>query len=157
MAYAIDIRDSVNREGKMYARRSLKVSVSLFCVLAALCALDSCTPSAKDAGPTLKIVKDALYERNDMYFVKGTVYNPNVRAVKDVEIRYYIWKKWRGKDGYGSLIKSTGGLVEATFRYIPPKGSVEFEATGDNAPVMTVESGLLPDPLAPEITADWDK
>jgi hypothetical protein len=141
----------------MRIRRSLKVSVSLFCVLVALCTVISGTPSAKGAGPTLKIVKDDLYERNDRYFVKGTVYNPNARAVKDVTIHYYIWKKWRGQEGHGSIIKNTGGLVEVTIKYIPPKSSVDFEATSDNAPVMTVESGLRPDPLAAEITANWDQ
>jgi hypothetical protein len=108
--------------------------------------------------PVLKIIKDDLYERGNFYFVKGVVYNPQNRPVKNVEIRYYIWKKWMGQNGHGTVIRDTGGLVQATVKYIPPKQSVEFTATGgDNAPVMTVESGLLPDPLDAQITAEWDK
>ena len=106
--------------------------------------------------PSLKIIKDDLFARDDFYFVKGTIYNPNARAVKNVIVRYYIWKKWMGKEGHGFVIKDTGGLVEATIKYIPPKQSVEFTATGDHtAPVMTVASGLLPDPIDAEIVAEW--
>ena len=122
-----------------------------------LCALVSGAGSSTDAGQTLKIVKEELRERSDLYLVKGIIYNPSARAVKDVSIRYYIWKKWQGKPGHGMAIQATGGLVEATIKYIPPKGSVDFEATSSYAPVMTVESGLLPDPLAAEITASWDR
>jgi hypothetical protein len=118
-----------------------------------------CTTSVfgKDNIPKLKIINDALIEFNDMYCVKGSIFNPNGKAVKNVVIKYYIWEKLMGKDGYGSLIKKTGGLVYATIKYIPPKTSVEFTTSGDNAPVMTVESGLLPDPLNAEITAEWDE
>ena len=88
--------------------------------------------------------------------MKGTIYNPNARAVKNVIVRYYIWKKWMGKEGYGFVIKATGGLVVATIKYIPPKQSVEFTATGDdNAPVRTVESGPRPEPIDAEIVAEW--
>jgi hypothetical protein len=37
------------------------------------------------------------------------------------------------------------------------KQSIDFTAAGFNAPVMTVESGLLPDPLDADITAERDK
>lgn len=63
-----------------------------------------------------------------------------------------------GKEGYGNTIRDTGGLVQATIRYIPPRTSIEFVAGGKNAMVMTVESGMIPDPLAsPDITAEWDE
>jgi len=112
----------------------------------------------KSAKPELKIIKDELFERGNFYFVKGVIYNPNSRPVKNVEIKYYIWRKWMGKDGHGTVIKDTGGLVQTNIKYIPPKQSVEFNAIGGtNAPVMTAESGLLPDPLDAQITAEWDK
>jgi hypothetical protein len=94
-------------------------------------------------------------ENGNFYEVKGSIYNPNNGAVKNVAIRYRVWKKFMGKDGYGSAIKSNGGLVLATIKYIPPKQTVDFIASGD-APVMTVQSGLLPDPISAEITAEWD-
>jgi hypothetical protein len=137
------------------------VSIRL-CVtfLSALLLMSLCATSAfcKDSSPKLKIIKDGLFEFNNFYFVKGSVYNPSDKAVKNVVIKYYIWKKWMGKDDHGSIIKNTGGLVTSTIKYIPPKTSVEFTASGDNnAPVMTIESGLLPDPLNAEITAEWDE
>jgi len=132
------------------------------CVALIAAALVIPTPSAhaqrKSAKPELKIIKDDLLERGNFYFVKGVVYNPNNQPVKNVEIRYYIWKKWMGQDGHGTVIRDTGGLVQSTIRYIPPKQSVEFTTTGGtNAPVMTIESGKLPDPLNAEITAEWDR
>lgn len=110
-----------------------------------------------DVGATLKIVKDDLLKDEYFYYVKGSVYNPNSDGVKNVVIRYYIWKKWMGQDGHGSAIKETGGLVSAMIKYLPPKQSVDFTATSHNAPVMTRESGSVPDPIEAEITADWDR
>lgn len=117
----------------------------------------------KPAGSTLKIVNDDLIKvdngdcRGCLYAVKGSIYNPNDEGVKNVVINYYIWKKWMGQDGHGLIIKETGGLVSATIKYLPPKKVVDFVATSGNAPVMTRESGLLPDPINAEITADWDQ
>jgi hypothetical protein len=106
----------------------------------------------------LKIIKDELLERGTFYFVKGIIHNPNNESVKNVKIQYLIWKKWMGQDGHGTIIRDTGGLVQSLIKYIPPKQSVEFTAIGDNtAPVMTVKSGLLPDPLDAEIVAEWDR
>lgn len=106
--------------------------------------------------PVVKIVQDHLIDTGDFYVVKGTVFNPNDRAVSNVHIRYYIWKKWLGRDGHGMSIKETGGLVSATIKYLPPRQSADFVASGDDsAPVMTPESGLLPDPIEAEITATW--
>jgi hypothetical protein len=133
-----------------------KVPLLFLCLSAALLPGISGSLHAKGVGPTLKIVKEDLYERNDRYLVKGSIYNPNARAVKNVSISYYIWKKWQGQEGHGWIIRDTGGLVEATIKYIPPKSSVDFVATSDNAIVMTEESGLRPDPLAAEISASWD-
>lgn len=111
---------------------------------------------SKESGPLLKIVKDGLLEEDNFYFVKGIIYNPYNRAVKNVRIDYFVWKKWMGKDGHGSVIKETGGLVSATIKYLPARQSVEFAATGDDsAPVMTSESGLLPDPIDAQISAEW--
>ena len=110
----------------------------------------------KPAGSTLKIVQDALVVNGYSYNVKGSIYNPNSDAVKNVVISYRIWKKWMGKDGHGSLIKETGGLVYATIKFLPPKQTVDFTAASENAPVMTPESGLYPDPISAEISADWD-
>lgn len=116
-------------------------------------------PTAKAApAPALKMIQDSLHQSGNFYFVKGTVYNPHEKAVKNVVIKYYVWKKWMGKEGHGIRIRDTGGLVTATIKYVPPKQSVDFTATGDdNAPVFIPESGLVPDPLNAEITAEWDQ
>lgn len=112
----------------------------------------------KGANLGLKIVKDELIENGFFYSVKGTVYNPNDKPVKNVVIKYYIWKKWMGQDGHGSAIKETGGLVSSTIKFLPPKQSVEFTAESRNAPIMTRESGLLPAPLGDaELSAEWDQ
>jgi hypothetical protein len=107
--------------------------------------------------PALRIIKDALQQHGNFYVVVGTIYNPSTRAVKNVVVRYYIWKKWQGTDGHGSIIKEGGGLVEASIRFIPPKASVDFVAESELAPVMTAASGLLPDPIIAEISAEWDQ
>jgi hypothetical protein len=118
--------------------------------------------SRKPAGSTLKIVNDELIKVDDgdcrgcLYGVKGSIYNPNDNGVKNVVIKYLIWKKWMGKDGHGLAIKETGGMVSARIKYLPPKQTIDFTATSRYAPVMTRESGLLPDPISAEITADWE-
>jgi hypothetical protein len=109
----------------------------------------------KPAGSTLRIVQDAFVVNGYFYDVKGSVYNPNNDAVKNVVIKYYIWKKLMGKDGHGPVPKETGGLVSATIKYLPPKQILGFTATSQNAAVMTPESGS-PDPINAEISADWD-
>lgn len=142
-------------------RRSINACTivsSLLLPLLAFTALSEKAKSIKEAAPQLKIIKDDLLKSDGFYFVKGTVHNPSDKPVKNVVIRYYVWKKWMGKEGHGTSIRDTGGLVSANIKYIPPKQSVDFAATGgDNAPVMTPESGLLPDPLDAEITVEWDK
>lgn len=141
--------------------RNLSLSIYKLAAFVVVLAVPVASPSlalAKEKPPALKIVKDTLLELGDFYFVKGVVYNPYNRPVKNVVVNYYIWKKWMGRDGHGLVIKETGGLVTANIKYMPPKQSVEFTASGDNtAPVMTPESGLLPDPLDAEISAEWDK
>jgi hypothetical protein len=117
----------------------------------------------RPAGSTLKIVNDNLVKVDDgdcigcLYAVKGSIYNPNSDGVKNVVVRYYIWKKWMGKDGHGSAIKETGGLVSATIKYLPPKQTIDFTATSHDAPVMAETSGLVPDPINAEVTAEWDE
>src|ERR1700677_410303 len=78
------------------------------------------TTKARDEGITLRIVKDELVERGGWYSVKGSVYNPNSKAVKNVVIRYYVWKKFMGHDDInrGSIVKQTGGLCTATIKYL---------------------------------------
>ena len=112
-------------------------------------------PAAKSvppAGSTLRIVKDSLMETDTRYFVKGSIYNPNSRAVKNVVIKYQIWKKFIGKDGHGSLIKADGGLETALIKYMPPKQTVDF-TTDDNA---SIQLDAKPDPISAEIAAEWD-
>ena len=163
--------------------------------------------------PALKIIQDTLHQSENEYFVKGTVYNPHAKAVKNVVIKYYIWKKYMGggdsklSQEYAETAKAklqteiaayreqiaaikaaqpadthaeveaakqivalqrkildaisryprpaqTGGLVAARLKYIPPKQSVDFTATGCCADIMTSE---MPDPLSAEITAEWDQ
>ena len=112
---------------------------------------------AKESTPLLKIVKDSLLDLDNFYFVRGVIYNPYDRPVKNVVIKYYIWKKWMGREDHGFVVKEHGGLVTSTIKYLPPKQSVEFTASGDHtAPVMTPESGVLPDPIDAEISAEWD-
>jgi hypothetical protein len=140
--------------------------------IVALTVIAVCTPVAlsqdqsappKPAGSTLKIVNDNLTKVDDgdcigcLYAVKGSIYNPNSNGVKNVVIHYYIWKKWMGKDGHGSAIKETGGLVSATIKYLPPKQTIDFMATSRDAPVMSQKSGLVPDPSSAEVTAEWDE
>jgi hypothetical protein len=108
--------------------------------------------------PALKIIQDSLHDGGGFYFVKGTVYNPHDKAVKNVVINYYIWKRYMGKEGHGTRIRDTGGLVTATIKYLPPKQSVDFTTvSNDNAPVFVPASGMVPDPLNAEITAEWDQ
>jgi hypothetical protein len=124
---------------------------------------DDQKPARKPAGSTLRIVNDNLVTVDDgdcrgcLYAVRGSVYNPNSDGVKNVVINYFIWKKWMGKAGHGLAIKGTGGLVSATIKYLPPKQTVEFTATSRNAPVMTRESGQVPDPISAEISAAWEE
>jgi hypothetical protein len=149
-------------------KRNNAILVAMFAVTV----IAVCTPIARSddqpappklAGDTLKIVDDNLVKVDQgecvgcLYAVKGRIYNPNSDGVRNVSVRYYIWKKWMGKDGHGSLIKERGGLVWATIKYLPPKQTVEFTAIGPSAVVMTEQSGLLPDPINAEITAEWDK
>jgi hypothetical protein len=109
--------------------------------------------AVKSAASTLKIVKDGLFKQGSFYLVKGSIYNPNAKAVKNVVIRYYIWKKFIGHDDRGSIVKQGGGLVIARINYLPPKQTVEF-TTDDGAPVYV---DVEPEPLKAEITAEWDQ
>ena len=109
--------------------------------------------AVKSAGSTLKIVKDDLFKQGGFYLVKGSIYNPNTKAVKNVVIKYYIWKKFIGHEDRGSIVKEGGGLVLAKINYLPPKQTVEF-TTDSGAPVYV---DVEPDPLKAEITAEWDQ
>jgi hypothetical protein len=90
----------------------------------------------KPAGSTLRIVNDSLMKVDDgdcigcLYAVKGSIYNPNSNGVKNVVIRYYI---------------------------LPPKQTIDFMATSHDAPAMSQKSGLMPDPISAEVTAEWDE
>jgi hypothetical protein len=155
MSFRVRNKIKAKGEDRMHTCRMFRASLLFLSLLILI--VFSAPAFAKVKSPTLKIIKDGLFELNNYYFVKGTVYNPSAKAVKNVVIKYYIWKKWMGQEGHGYIIRDTGGLVTATIKYIPPKTSIEFTASSRNAPVMTLESGLLPDPLEAEITAEWDK
>ena len=145
-------------------RRSCSASIS---------SRDSQQPSSTNAGSTLRIVNDHIVKVNDgdcigcLYAVKGSIYNPNNDGVKNVVINYYLYKKYMGEgaptanpitgNSVPKMWKTNGGAVTATIQYLPSKQTVDFLATGKNAPVMTPESGLAPDPLSAEINADWDR
>ncbi|HEY4381909.1 MAG TPA: hypothetical protein VGN01_16295 [Acidobacteriaceae bacterium] len=107
-----------------------------------------------DSKPAPKIVKDSLQQQGGSYFVKGVVYNPSERGMKNVVIKYYVWMKLKGTDGHGRGPRG-GGMVVAKIKYLPPKQMVEFDADGDEAPV---ETDIQPDPLGDaEVTAEWDE
>ena len=121
------------------------------------------TPSDASA-PALKIIQDSLHQQGAYsYFVKGTVYNPHDKAVKNVVIKYYIWKKYMGRsceqsDGQCKRLQ-TGGLVTATLKYLPPNLSVEFTATQESANCCAdvLPNNEMPEPLVAEMTAEWDQ
>jgi len=114
--------------------------------------------------PALRIIQDSLHRQGEYsYLVKGTVYNPHDKAVKNVVIKYYIWKKYMGRncepfDGQCKRLQ-TGGLVTATLKYLPPNLSVEFTATQESANCCAdvLPNNGMPDPLVAEITAEWDQ
>jgi Fe-S-cluster-containing dehydrogenase component len=136
------------------------VVLSIIAVCTPVAQSDGQPATTKPAGSTLRIVNDNLVKVDDgdcigcLYAVKGSIYNPNSVGVKNVVIRYYIWKKWMGKDEHGSAAKETGGLVSATIKYLPPKQTIDFIATSHNAAVMIHD---VPDPISAEVTAEWDE
>jgi hypothetical protein len=136
--------------------KTLLIWLALFAVLCSAQTSKKASSAAKDAGTTLKIVKDSLSDAGDFYVVQGAIYNPNNRGVKNVVIKYYIWKKFMGQDDAkrGSLVKRTGGLTMAKINYLPPKQTVEF-TTSDSSAVKYLD--VKPDPLSAEITAEWDE
>jgi hypothetical protein len=71
--------------------------------------------------------------------------------MKNVAIKYYLFKSYKGDPKAGLLVQTTGGLVEAQLRYLPPKTPIQFTAFSENAPT----GGRKPE-LEPEITAEWD-
>ena len=114
--------------------------------------------------PALRIIQDSLHQQGEFsYFVKGTVYNPHDKAVKNVVIKYYIWKKYMGRscepsDGQCGRLQ-TGGVVTATLKYLPPKLPVDFTATQESANCCAdvLPHNEVPNPLVAEITAEWDQ
>jgi len=141
----------------------------LFLVVAALSAsAQQPKPPAKAASdaptvPALKIIQDSLHKQGEYsYLVKGTIYNPHDKAVKNVVIKYYIWKKYMNctTPTYGQCKRlQTGGLVMANLKYVPPKQSVDFTATQESANCCPDElpNNELPDPLVADITAEWEQ
>lgn len=103
----------------------------------------------------IEIINDELYAYGNFYFIKGIVINTGNKALKNVTIKYYIWKKRMGKNGHGSIIRDTGGLVISTIKYLPSNIPIDFTTKlNENAPIMTKSSGLLPDTLNAKITFD---
>lgn len=115
--------------------------------------LGACKPAKP---PALQIVQDGLVKVDSSYQVVGEIINPTETAATDVTIRYEVWAKLKGSPRAGSVVRESGGLAVAKIKYIAPGQTVSFVAVGrDRIPVMTKESGLVPDPLKAEITATW--
>lgn len=157
----------INKPKRQNAKTvALFVGVVLAVLLTVVGAPAQSKPPAKTASdaptvPALKIIQDSLHQQGEYsYYVKGTVYNPHDKAVKNVIIKYYIWKKYMGcTPSYGQCKRlQTGGLVTATLKYLPPKQSVDFTATQESANCCAdVLTNEVPDPLVAEITAEWDQ
>ena len=118
-------------------------------------------PLRKSAVSALRIVSENLIETatrscDRCYVVEGSIYNTSNDGISDVTIKYFVWKQLLGKDGLGEYVKQTGGLAVAKIRYLPPKQIVQFTATGSRIGIASLQSGLVPDPLDAEITAEWD-
>jgi hypothetical protein len=117
---------------------------------------DGQTAARKAAAETLRIVHEDLVKVDEdhcvkcAYAVKGSIYNPNNDGVKNVVIRYYIEKSSMGKTELG-WCPASGSPVSATIKYLPPKQTEEFLATG-----CAEVDAKVPDPLSAEITAAWD-
>jgi hypothetical protein len=107
--------------------------------------------SPAPAIPVPRIIQETLFRQHDFYGIRGTAFNPTDRGMKNVVIKYYLFKSHMGKPNEGILVQTTGGLVEAQLRYLPPKIPVEFTAYSENAPT----GGRTPE-IEPEITAEWD-
>lgn len=104
------------------------------------------------ASKSAHIVSDKLVEsaNGEDYQVVGKVYNSSDKALADVVIVYRVWKE-HYPNGY-QLVKPTAGTVLARIKYLPPKQTVDFVATG----VAPVFPSAQPDPIdAPEITAKF--
>jgi hypothetical protein len=124
-------------------------------------ASDDQKPGSKPAGPTLRIVNDTLVKVDHgdchgcLYAVKGSIYNPNSEGVKNVVIKYFIWKKFMGKTDAkrGRAVAETGGLVTARIKFLPPNQTIDFLANEGIAPVY---ADVEPNPINAEIAAGWD-
>jgi len=109
-------------------------------------------PGPSAASKAAHIVSDKLVEsaNGEDYQVVGKVYNSSDKALADVVIVYRVWKE-HYPNGY-QLVKPTAGRVFARIKYLPPKQTVDFVATG----VAPVFPSAQPDPIdAPEITAKF--
>ena len=74
--------------------------------------------------------------------------------------KYFLLKSHTGKPNEGLLVETTGGLVEADLRYLPPKTPVEFVAYSENAPTggrtRRFASGCdMMGPFAPSGAVQW--
>jgi hypothetical protein len=114
-------------------------------------AVTSSAPTSSPGTPMPRIIQETLFKQNMFYGVRGSVFNPTDRAMKNVIIKYYLFKSHMGKPNEGLLVQATGGLVEARVRYLPPHLPVEFVAYSENAPT----GGRTPE-VEPEITAEWE-
>jgi hypothetical protein len=109
-------------------------------------------PGPSAASKAAHIVNDKLVEsaNGEQYQVVGKIYNSSDKALADVVIVYRVWKG-HYPNGY-QLVDSAAGRVFARIKYLPPKQTVDFIATG-MAPVWP---STQPDPIdAPEITAKF--
>lgn len=109
-------------------------------------------PGTSAASKAAHIVSDKLVEsaNGEDYQVVGKVYNSSDKALADVVIIYRIWKE-HYPNGF-KLVNPTAGRVFARIKYLPPKQTVNFVATG----VAPVFPSAQPDPIdSPEITAKF--
>jgi len=114
-------------------------------------ALNSC----KKGEPVPKLIKDELVKVGYDYQVKGSIHNPSKSAMKDVKVRYLVWRKFKGvkDDRWGEITERTGGEVTAQINYLPAGETVEFTAIGSERVPTYVDT--VPDPLQAEIEAKW--
>ena len=72
--------------------RAAKLLVLIVAFVAPLAVL------GKDDSPNPRIIKDALMQNGNFYYVKGTVYNPSDRGLKNVVINTTF-----GRSGWGLM------------------------------------------------------
>ena len=103
------------------------------------------TPARSEASKAVHVVSQQLGETADgfSYRVVGKVYNSGDKALANVVIVYQVWKKYYPN---GFQLSGTKGQVMAHIKYLPPKQTIDFEATGTAPTFPSAEPGPLDDP-----------